>query len=220
MWALGIRSCERCRRAKDFFSRNRIADPRHTPHLKPLAHCRPPIAPTLRPPRRHVARCAGPVRPLQPSLEIFLCDLFVPSSVIPRSIAITLNRPPSPGHLQFAGSRSFRAKDCNSVRVTEAGAAGAAPSGSPLRRNDRDQRMARLDAPRKYTFRHLPPFAICEDASVRDDWIVEPKNPYCFKTSTTQRALGPRRERTRGWRGHGTEVALPFADEGWFERPA
>jgi len=72
----------------------------------------------------------------------------------------------------------------------------------------------------KYTFRELPPFAICEDASVRDDWIVEPKNPYCFKTSTTQRALGPRRERTRGWRGHGTEVALPFADEGWFERPA
>ena len=70
---------------------------------------------------------------------------------------------------------------------------GAAPSGSPIPRNDRDQRLARLDAPRKYTFRHLPPFVICEDANVRDDWIVEP-NPYCFKISTSAAvgALGAR----------------------------
>jgi hypothetical protein len=33
--------------------------------------------------------------------------------------AITLNRSPSLGHLQFAGSRSFRAKDRSAVRVTE-----------------------------------------------------------------------------------------------------
>jgi hypothetical protein len=92
--------------------------------------------------------------------------------------------------------------------------------GKPAPRNDRDQRLARRDAPRKYTFRHLPPFAICEDASVRDDWIVEPNIPYCFKITTSRRLLGPRRERTRGWRGHGSEVALPFGDEGWFERPA
>jgi hypothetical protein len=56
---------------------------------------------------------------VQLSLEILPCDFAVPSSCIPRSIAITLNRSPSPGHLQFAGSGSFRAKDRNAVRVTE-----------------------------------------------------------------------------------------------------
>jgi hypothetical protein len=55
-----------------------------------------------------------------------------------------------------------------------------------------------------HAFRHMPRFAIREDASVRDDWIVEPNNPYCFKISTSRRALGPRRERTR----EGEDMAL------------
>jgi hypothetical protein len=181
--------------AKAFSSRNRRAGPQRAPHRKLSAHHRSPIAPTLRPPRRQVARCAVAAWSLHLSLEILPCDFDVPSSCIPRSIAITLNRSPTPGHLQFAGSRSFRAKARNAVRVTELVPRGRA-FGKRAPRNDRDQRLARLDAPRKYTFRHLPPFAICEDASVRDDWIVEPNNPYCFKISTSRGALGPRRERT------------------------
>jgi hypothetical protein len=151
MRALVMRSCQRCRRAKAFSSRNRRAGPRRAPHRKLSVHRRPPIAPALRPPRRQVARCAGAARSLQLSLEILPCDFAVPSSWIPRSIAITLNRSPSPGHLQFAGSRSFRAKDRNAVRVAEL-VPRAVLSGSPLRRNDRNQRMARLDAPRNIPF--------------------------------------------------------------------
>jgi hypothetical protein len=43
--------------------------------------------------------------------------------------------------------------------------------------------LVRRHSPRKYTLRHLPPFAICEDATVRDDWIARPNSPYCFKES-------------------------------------
>jgi hypothetical protein len=68
----------------------------------------------------------GLTRSLQLSLEILLCDFAVPSSCMPRSIAITLNRSPSPGHLQSAGSRSFRAKDRNAVRITELAPRGRA----------------------------------------------------------------------------------------------
>ncbi|SIN93520.1 hypothetical protein SAMN05443247_00842 [Bradyrhizobium erythrophlei] len=118
-WALVMCPCQRCRRAKTFSSRNRIAGPRHAPHRKLSAHRRPPIASTLRPPRRHVGRCAGPVRSLQLSLEMLPCDFTVPSGRILRSVALTLNRSPFPSHLQFAGSRSFRAKDRGAVRVTE-----------------------------------------------------------------------------------------------------
>jgi hypothetical protein len=46
------------------------------------------------------------------------------------------------------------------------------PRGRAFGKPVQDQRLVTLDA-RKHAFRHLPPFAICEDTSVRDDWIVE-----------------------------------------------
>jgi hypothetical protein len=118
MRALVMRSCQRCRRAKAFSNPNQRAVPRRAPHRKLSAHRRPPIAPALRPPRRQVARCAGAARSPQLSLEI-LHDFAFPSNCIPRSVAITLNRSSSPGHLQFAGSRSLRAKDRNAARFPE-----------------------------------------------------------------------------------------------------
>jgi len=172
----------------------RYSSPRHAPHRKLSAHRRPPIAPTLRPPRRHVARCAGPVRSLQlfsrdPSMR-FYCSIGTYPAIRcyhAKPFAIS-------GPFAIRGLPFFPREGSQRGSRHRAGAARPRLRGSLLPRNDQDQRLARLDALRKHTFRHLPPFAICEDTSVRDDWIIEPNNPYCFKISTTGRALGPRRE--------------------------
>jgi hypothetical protein len=79
-----------------------------------------------------------------------------------------------------------------------AGAAGPRLRGDRFPEMIGTQRLARLDAPRKYTFRHLPPFVVCEDASVRDDWIVEPNNPYCFKNQHV-RSRRCSRSTSPGW---------------------
>jgi hypothetical protein len=174
MWALLILSP-----FKGFSSRNRREVPRRAPHRRLSAHRRPPIAPTLPPPGRQVARGAGAAGSLQPFVEILPNDFAVPSSGIPQSITVTLSSSSYPGHLQFTASHSFRAKDRNTVCVTKLVPLRRA-FGKPTSPNDRG---VRRHSPRKYTLRHLPPFAICEDATVRDDWIVEPNSPYCFKES-------------------------------------
>ena len=106
-----------------FSSRNRREVPRRVPHRRLLAHRRPPIAPTLPPPGRQVARGAGAAGPLQPFVEILPNDLAVPSSCIPQSITGTLSSSSYPGHLQFTTSHSFRAKDRNTVASPSCGTA-------------------------------------------------------------------------------------------------
>ncbi len=117
-----------------FSSRNRREVPRRAPHRRLSAHCRPPIAPTLPPPGRQVARGAGAARSLQPFVEILPNDFAIPSSCIPQSNNGTLNSSSYPGHLQSTTSHSFRAKDRNTVCVTR-----LAPRafGKPTSRSDR-----------------------------------------------------------------------------------
>jgi hypothetical protein len=151
---------------KGFSSRNRREVPRRAPHRRHSAHRRPPIAPTLPPPGRQVARGAGAAGSLQPFVEILPNDFAVPSICIPQSdnARLAVRRIPA---------------ICNprppilSVRriATQFASPGwchcTAASGSPP--------PLCGDIPREYTLRHVPPFAVCEDATVRDDWICRTK---------------------------------------------
>ena len=116
---------------KGFSSRNRREVPRRAPHRRHSAHRRPPIAPTLPPPGRQVARGAGAAGSLQPSLQILPNDFAVPSNCTPQSIAGTLSSSSYPGHLQSTTSHSCRAKDRSTVCVTKLVPLHRA-SGSPL----------------------------------------------------------------------------------------
>jgi len=121
-----------------FSSRNRREVPRRAPHRRHSAHRRPPIAPTLPPPGRQVARGAGAAGSLQPSLQILPNDFAVPSNCTPQSIAGTLSSSSYPGHLQSTSSYSFRTKDRSTVCVTKL-VPPHRPFGKPTSQSDRSR---------------------------------------------------------------------------------
>ena len=164
-----------------FSSRNRREVPRRAPHRRLSDHRRPPIAPTLPPPGRQVARGAGAAGSLQPAVEILPNDFAVPSSCIQQSITGTLSSSSYPGHLQFTTSHSFRAKDRNTVASPSCGTAPRLREAHFPKRSG--PLLVRRHSPRKYTLRHVPPFAVCEDATVRDDWICRTKQSVLLQES-------------------------------------
>src|SRR4029077_19209644 len=95
-----------------------------------------------------------------------------------------------------------------------------APSGSPLPKAI-GAASGEATFAAKYALRHVSPFAVCEDATVRDDWICRTKQSVLLQESAQDdERSAPDVNGTRGWREHGIEVALPFWEEGEFEWPA